>query len=122
VVPVWSAIVPTTWPIYIITKPALFVLFHQLFRNKLLFDDKAVVIPIGFAGFWWCNGEVFKCGVHGVELSIMVVKFPVFTQSMADAIAVAKQQAAAQGFKSMYLVKVDKMGNGAWEVTMRVGP
>jgi len=58
---------------------------------------------------------------YSVDLNIMVVKFPVFTQSMADAIAVAKQQAAAQGFKSMYLVKVDKVGNGAWEVTMRVG-
>lgn len=50
----------------------------------------------------------------------MVVKFPIYTQSMADAINMAKAQAKAQGFRNMYLVKVDKVGNGAWEVTMRL--
>lgn len=49
----------------------------------------------------------------------MVVKFPIYTQSMADAINMAKAQAAAQGF-NVYLVKVDKVGNGAWEITMRL--
>lgn len=121
-VPVWGAIIPTTWSGYVVTKPTFFVGFHQVFGNQLLFNDKAVIIPIGFTWGWCGNCEVVQCGAHGVELSIMVVKFPVFTQSMADAIAIAKQQAAAQGFKSMYLVKVDKVGNGAWEVTMRVGP
>lgn len=52
----------------------------------------------------------------------MVVKFPIYTQSMADAIVMAKAQAMAQGFKTVYLVKVDKVGNGAWEVTMRLAP
>ena len=50
----------------------------------------------------------------------MVVKFPIYTQSMADAISMAKAQAAAQGYKNVYLVKVDKVGNGAWNVTMRL--
>lgn len=40
---------------------------------------------------------------------------------MADAISTAKAQAAAQGYRTVYLVKVDKVGNGAWEVTMRLG-
>lgn len=39
---------------------------------------------------------------------------------MADAISMAKAQAKAQGFSTTYLVKVSKVGNGAWEVTMRV--
>jgi hypothetical protein len=50
----------------------------------------------------------------------MVVKFPIYTPSMADAISMAKAQAKAQGFSTTYLVKVSKVGNGAWEVTMRV--
>jgi hypothetical protein len=58
---------------------------------------------------------------QGVELGIMIVKFPIYTQTMADAISMAKAQAAAQGYKTVYLVKVDKFGNGAWEVTMRLG-
>lgn len=63
---------------------------------------------------------MFSPCMFGVNLSIMVVKFPIYTQSMADAISMAKAQAAAQGYKNVYLVKVDKVGNGAWEITMRL--
>lgn len=40
---------------------------------------------------------------------------------MSDAINMAKAQAAAQGYKVFFLVKVDKVGNGAWEITARLG-
>ena len=51
----------------------------------------------------------------------MLVTYPVFTQSVADAIYMAQNQAKANGYKITYLVKANKVGNGAWEVTLRLG-
>jgi len=50
----------------------------------------------------------------------MLVTYPIYTQSIADAISMAQRQAKASGFKHSFLVKTAKVGNGAWEITLRL--
>jgi pyruvate/2-oxoglutarate/acetoin dehydrogenase E1 component len=52
----------------------------------------------------------------------MLVTYPIHTISMADAIENAKRMAMANGYKVFYLVKIVKVGNGVWDVTMRLQP
>lgn len=50
----------------------------------------------------------------------MIVTYPIFTQSIADAILMAQRQAKASGFAHSFLVKTSKVGNGSWEITLRL--
>jgi hypothetical protein len=50
----------------------------------------------------------------------MIVTYTIYTQSMADAATLASKQAKASGYSSTFLTKVTKVGNGAWEVTLRL--
>lgn len=50
----------------------------------------------------------------------MLVKYTIYTQSMADATSMAKRQALASGYKTTYLTGIKKLGNGVWEIAMQL--
>jgi len=51
----------------------------------------------------------------------VLVTYPISTASLADAITLAKSMAKANGYPVTFLVKVNKVGNGSWEIVLRLG-